>query len=104
MTLNENIKQLRQTRNLSQVDLARALGVTKQSISNWENNNIQPSIDMLIQLARFFSVSTDFMLGLDERKYIEINGLTDQQLAHVITIVDDIRWTNTLSATHTSIE
>ena len=98
MTLNENIKQLRQSRNLSQVDLARALGVTKQSISNWENNNIQPSIDMLIHLAKFFSVSTDFMLGLDERKYIEINGLTDQQLAHVTTIIDDIRGKNTSSA------
>lgn len=47
MTLNENIRQLRMARNLSQVDLAKALGVTKQSISNWENNNIQPSIDML---------------------------------------------------------
>lgn len=104
MTLNENIKQLRQSRNLSQVDLARALGVTKQSISNWENNNIQPSIDMLIHLAQFFSVSTDFMLGLDERKYIEINGLSDQQLAHVTMIIDDIRGTNTSSSAHFSIE
>lgn len=39
MTLNENIKQLRLARNMSQVDLAKVLGVTKQSISNWENNN-----------------------------------------------------------------
>ena len=93
MTLNENIKQLRQARNLSQVDLAKALGVTKQSISNWENNNIQPSIDMLIRLAQFFSVSTDFILGLDQRKYIEINGLTDHQLAHITAIIDDIRGT-----------
>lgn len=46
--------KLRLARNLSQVDLAKALGVTKQSISNWENNNIQPSIDMLIRLAQFF--------------------------------------------------
>ena len=58
MTLNENIKQLRLARNLSQVDLAKKLGVTKQSISNWENNNIQPSIDMLIRLSNYFSVST----------------------------------------------
>ncbi len=94
MTLNENIKQLRQSRNLSQVDLASALGVTKQSISNWENNNIQPSIDMLIRLARFFSVSTDYLLGLDQRKYIEINGLTDYQLAHITAIIGDIRGTN----------
>ena len=91
MTLNENIKHLRLARNLSQVDLAKALGVTKQSISNWENNNIQPSIDMLVHLARFFSVSTDYLLGLNERKYIEISGLTDRQLAHVTAIINDIR-------------
>ena len=90
MTLNENIRQLRITRNLSQVDLAKALGVTKQSISNWENNNIQPSIDMLIHLAKFFSVSTDYLLGLEQRKYIEISGLTDQQLAHISAIINDI--------------
>lgn len=91
MTLNENIKQLRMARNLSQVDLAKALGVTKQSISNWENNNIQPSIDMLIHLAEYFSVSTDYLLGLDQRKFVEISGLTDQQLAHIADIINDIQ-------------
>lgn len=90
MTLNENIKQLRMARNMSQVDLAKILGVTKQSISNWENNNIQPSIDMLIHLSKFFAVSTDYLLGLDQRKYMEISGLTDQQLAHISAIINDI--------------
>ena len=91
MTLNENIRHLRTTRNLSQVDLAKALGVTKQSISNWENDNIQPSIDMLIRLAHFFSVSTDYLLGLNQRKYIETSDLTDLQIAHITAIIEDIR-------------
>lgn len=95
MTLNENIRNLRLARNLSQVDLAKALGVTKQSVSNWENNNILPSIDMLVRLAQFFSVSTDFILGLNQTKYIEISGLTDRQLAHITAIIDDIRCKNT---------
>ncbi|MBD5495627.1 MAG: helix-turn-helix transcriptional regulator [Lachnospiraceae bacterium] len=94
MTLNENIKQLRLARSLSQVDLANALGVTKQSISNWENNNIQPSIDMLVRLAQFFSVSTDFILGLNQRKYLEVSELTDYQIAHISAIIDDIRGDN----------
>ena len=94
MALNENIKRLRLARNLSQVDLAKSLGVTKQSISNWENNNIQPSIDMLIRVSDFFHVSTDYILGLEQRKYIEISGLTDRQLAHITAIIDDIRHNN----------
>ena len=53
--LNQRIRLLRQARGLSQVELAKRLGVTKQSVSNWENDNIQPSIEMLKQLAQVFS-------------------------------------------------
>lgn len=44
-----------------------------------------------VDLSDFFSVSTDFILGLDDRRYIEITGLTDCQLAHIAAIIDDIR-------------
>ncbi len=91
MMLNENIRILRQARNLSQVDLGCMLGVTKQSVCNWENDNIQPSVDMLIRIAEFFSVSTDYLLGLNERQYIEITGLSEKQIAHIAAVIDDIK-------------
>ena len=91
MMLNENIRILRQARNLSQVDLGCILGVTKQSVCNWENDNIQPSVDMLIRIAEFFSVSTDYLLGLNERQYIEITGLSEKQIAHISAVIDDIK-------------
>lgn len=86
----ENIKRLRTAHNLSQVQLADELNVSKQTVSNWENNNILPSIEMLLKISRFFSVSTDFLLELDDRRYIEITGLTDRQLAHIQQIIKDI--------------
>ena len=61
--LNERIKELRISRGMSQVEIAEKLGVSKQSVSNWENDNIQPSIDMLIKISHLFSVSTDYLLG-----------------------------------------
>lgn len=91
MLLNENIRKLRQARNLSQVDLGRMLGVTKQSVSNWENDNIPPSVDMLLRIAEVFSVSTDYLLGLNERQYIEVTGLSNKQIAHIASIIDDIK-------------
>lgn len=84
------IKALRLSYNLNQVQLAEELRVSKQTVSNWENGNIQPSIDILIRIAKFFSVSTDYLLGLDDRTYIEITGLSQTQLAHVQQIIDDI--------------
>ena len=89
--LSSQIRQLRTARNLSQVQLAKALGVTKQSVSNWENNNIQPSIDMLVKIARFFSVSTDYLLCLDDRQLLDTSGLSPQVIAYLQQLIDDIR-------------
>ena len=88
--LGDVIKKLRTSHNLSQVQLAKSLNISKQTVSNWENNNILPSIDMLMKLSDFFSVSTDYLLELDSRRYIEVSGLTDAQLAHIQQIIKDI--------------
>lgn len=89
--LNDRIKQLRTERNITQVEPAKSLSVSKQSVSNRENDNIQPSIDMLIKIAEYFSVSTDYLLGLDNKKYLEITGLSETKIAHIQQIIDDMR-------------
>ena len=86
----DKIKTLRQSYSLNQVQLAEHLKVSKQTVSNWENNNILPSIEMLINIARFFSVSTDYLLELDNREYIEITGLSKTQLTHVQLLINDL--------------
>ena len=88
--LGDVIKKLRVSHSLNQVQLAKSLSVSKQTVSNWENNNILPSIDMLVKLSDFFSVPTDYLLELDNRKFIEVTGLTDTQLAHIQQIIKDI--------------
>ncbi len=84
------VKSLRLSHNLSQVQLATELNVSKQTVSNWENNNILPSIEMLVKISNFFSVSTDCLLELDDREYIEITGLSKAQIAHIQQIITDI--------------
>ncbi|MBQ6844092.1 MAG: helix-turn-helix transcriptional regulator [Agathobacter sp.] len=93
----DQIKALRKSHNLNQVQLAQKLDVSKQTVSNWENNNILPSIEMLIKIARFFSVSTDYLLELDERTYIEVTGLSNSQLAHIQQIISDLTHINNSS-------
>lgn len=88
--LNIRLKELREAHSLTQTQLAEKLGVSKQSVSNWENDNIQPSIEMLIKMADLFAVSTDYLLDRDDKKYIEVSGLTKNQVAHVQQLVKDI--------------
>ena len=89
--LHQRIQLLRQARNMSQVELAKRLGITKQSVSNWENDNIQPSIEMLVKLAAIFSVSTDYVLGLESGEYLDVSGLPREVIAHIRQLVDDLR-------------
>ena len=90
LSLNENIKKLRIARGLNQVEFAKTLCVTKQCVSNWENDNVVPSIDMLCKLADFFGVSTDYLLGRSERRVVEVSNLTDEQISHITSIVNDL--------------
>lgn len=83
---------MRNIKGWSQVTLANKLSVTKQTVSNWENNNIQPSIDMLVKLSDIFSVSTDYLLGREKIR-LEIDGLTDTQISHIQEIINDIKGT-----------
>ena len=92
--LNENIKDLRLARGLNQVEFAKRLSVTKQCVSNWENDNVLPSIEMLERIADFFSVSTDYLLGRERKLVINAEGLTEEQLTHVQILVDDLRKVN----------
>ena len=87
----ERIKELRTSMNLNQVEFAKKLGITKQSVSNWENAYIQPSIDMLIRIARTFSVTSDYLLGLDGMDTVDITGLTEVQAAHIRAVISDLR-------------
>lgn len=89
--LNYRIKELRLSHGLNQVELAKKLSVTKQTVSNWENNNIQPSVDMLIKIADCFSVTTDYLLGRNKRNVIDVHGLNNQEIAHIQQIVQDLK-------------
>ena len=53
LLLYENIRKYRRLKGLNQVELGQSLGVFKQCISNWENDNVLPSVEMLVRLADF---------------------------------------------------
>lgn len=89
--LNENIRWLRMQFGLNQVEFAKRMGVTKQCVSNWENDNVVPSVDMLIKIADFFKVTTDYLLGRTSNNYIDVTGLSNEQRAHICLIIKDFQ-------------
>ena len=63
MKLNENIANLRKKMDITQEELATAIGVTNQSVSKWESGQCCPDIALLPALADFFEVSIDELMG-----------------------------------------
>ena len=95
----QRFKYLRQSKGLTQVQLGKGLGVKKQTISNWENDNIMPSVEMLEKIANYFHVSTDYLLGRDDATVdgvltMDITGLTPKQIEHIHAIIEDFRDVN----------
>ena len=89
--LGQRICELRTALGWSQVELAKRLGVAKQTVSNWENENIQPSIEMLIRLANLFCVTTDYMLGLEKIPRLDVDGLSEEIVAHITQLIADLK-------------
>ena len=61
----ENLKMLRQEKGIGQVFLAKQINVSKGIISLWENGLREPNMSSLIALAKYFNVSVDFLVGLE---------------------------------------
>lgn len=89
--VGKKLKQLRELQKLSQTDLANQLGVSKSVVSSYENSVHYPPYDVLLQLARIFGVSTDYLLGAVGNRTINVDGLTDTQIAAITNIVSELK-------------
>lgn len=64
--LSKRLFQLRKERNLSQQQVAKAIGVTQKAIDFWEKDINEPKATYIINLANYFGVSAGYLLGLED--------------------------------------
>lgn len=62
----ERLKDLRLEKGLSQRELAKLLNINHSAIMRWENETHVPNAEAVVMLAKFFSVTTDYLLGLTD--------------------------------------
>ncbi len=81
------LKKLRSMNNMSQTQLAERLGVTKSVVSAYENGIRMPSYEVLIKLARVYKVSTDFLLGNENQKSLDVSGLSENEITAIKNLI-----------------
>lgn len=85
------LSELRRQKRLTQAQVANRLGLSPASISGYENNIKTPPPDILARLALLYGVSTDYLLGLDNREMLCLEGLTDSQKQILCALVKEFR-------------
>ena len=66
MKFSERVKDLRKQREMSQMDLAVATGISQSAIAKWELGKTEPTASAIVNLANFFGETTDYILGLTD--------------------------------------
>lgn len=74
MNFGEQIKSIRKNANLTQEQFAMKLNVSRQAVSNWENNKNLPDIGMLILMSDVFQISLDQLIKGDN----QMNNMTEK--------------------------
>ena len=68
MLFGERLSQLRNEKNMKQEDLGKVFHLSKSTISTYERNEHQPDYNMLVDMAKYFNVTTDYILGVSDQR------------------------------------
>lgn len=94
VNFGDKLKDLRKAAGMTQTELAKRLNVSKSVISYYELQERNPSPDVLIQLADIFHVTTDYLLGIDHKKMIDVSDLSDEDVRLLLITIETLRKKN----------
>lgn len=93
-TVAQKIKDLRGQTKMTQAELGKKLGLTRAAVNAWEMGVSVPSTQYIVELAKLFRVSTDYLLGMSDNSTISIEGLSEKQVTAVYNIIECFRENN----------
>lgn len=85
------LKTLRLRKNMTQAQLAQKLGLTKSVISAYETGLRLSSYDILIHIARIYNVSTDYLLGIEQKQEIDLSGLSQEEIDALMNLINAMK-------------
>lgn len=75
MAFAERLKELRKQANLTQVELAKRLGIGQSSYADWERGRKKPTQENLVKISKVLSVSIDYLVGNSEEKLNDLDNI-----------------------------
>ena len=89
--LGDKLKKLRKKHRFTQKEIAEKVNVHPKSMSGYENDNLTPKTETLIQLAVIYNVSLDYLVGIGKESYLYLHEFTDSQRDFILKTIDGIK-------------
>lgn len=96
--IKQRLVELREIHGLSKAEFAQKLNINKSAITRWENGDVKPTLDILINISKTFNVSLDWLAGFDTDKEYEYNeilkkclnsGISKEKLKKMIELMGE---------------
>ncbi|MBE6562425.1 MAG: helix-turn-helix transcriptional regulator [Ruminococcaceae bacterium] len=94
VNFGDRLKALRTEAGLTQAELAEKLHLTKSVVSYYELQERTPSPEILVRIAKIFHVTTNYLLGVDNKKMIDVSDLTEDDLHLLLLTIETLRKKN----------
>ena len=88
---SDKLKALRTAKKLSQKELADIIGVTKSVVSFYESGDRFPSYDVLVKISCVFNVTTDYLLGVERKRTLDVSELSENDISVVNTVIEALK-------------
>ena len=91
VNMGNKLRSLRIEKKLTQKQVADRVGVAISAVSSYESGTRYPSYDVLVRFAHIFHVSTDYLLGITDKRNIDVTGLDDNEIEVVSQLVEMLK-------------
>ena len=78
------------SKNTKPNPVAKELGISSAVLTKWKNGISYPNGEFLIKIAKYFNVTTDYLLGLTGDNTVNMDGLTEKEIAHIKLLIADL--------------
>ena len=91
VNLGERIRALRTEKRITQTEMAKRICISKAMISSYELEQRSPSYEILIKIATFLGVSTDYLLGIEKERVVNVDGLSEKELTVILDMINVLK-------------
>ena len=93
-SLADRIRMIRESHDMTQSQLAKELHITRSAVNGWEMGLSVPSTQGIVEMAKLFNISADYLLGMEHGAVLDIDGLNNDEVSILISLVKCLKAKN----------